>query len=179
MGALAARACRTNGAIRFEPDPDGGQRVLLEGRRCFDRDPHPAHRRGREQGERDPRACERRSLDMQRAAGAEGGVVLEGRDIGSVVFPDAEAKFFLTASVEVRAERRVRELSLRGEPVDAQLIRREVAERDHRDSVRAVAPLRQAEGALLVDSSGLPIDEVVSTIVRRVREVEAELGRSK
>jgi cytidylate kinase len=112
---------------------------------------------------------------MQRAAGREGGVVLEGRDIGSVVFPDAEAKFFLTASVDVRAGRRLKELEARGESVSMDEVRREVIERDHRDSTRAAAPLIQADDAIVVDSSGVPIDEVVAGIVARVREVETEL----
>jgi len=114
-------------------------------------------------------------LEMQRQAGRAGGVVLEGRDIGTVVFPDAEAKFFLTASVEVRAERRRKELAERGQTVDIETVRREVIERDERDSNRPVAPLKQAPDAVLVDSSGLGIDEVVDAIVERVRRIETEL----
>ena len=115
-------------------------------------------------------------LEMQRRAGRAGGVVLEGRDIGSVVFPDAEAKFFLTASVEVRSLRRKTALEARGEPADLDTIAREVRERDHRDSSRPVAPLVQAIDALLVDSSVLGIDEVVERIVDHVREVERRLA---
>lgn len=115
-------------------------------------------------------------LDMQRQAGAKGGVVLEGRDIGTVVFPQAEAKFFLTASVDVRARRRFDELRARGDTPELAEVQREVAERDLRDSTRPIAPLKQAKDALVIDSSVLSIDQVVARIVQRVREVEAELG---
>lgn len=115
-------------------------------------------------------------LELQRSSAADGGVVLEGRDIGTVVLPDAEAKFFLTASVAVRAGRRFRELVAKGENPDADAVRREVEERDARDSQRAVAPLKQAPDALLVDTSELPVDAVVRRIVDRVNEVRARLA---
>jgi cytidylate kinase len=102
--------------------------------------------------------------------------VLEGRDIGTVVLPDAEAKFFLTASVTVRAARRFKELIAKGESPDADAVRREVEERDARDSQRAVAPLKQADDAVLVDTSDLPVDTVVQHIVDRVNEVRARLA---
>jgi len=110
-------------------------------------------------------------LDLQRQVGRAGGVVVEGRDIGSVVFPDAEAKFFLTASVEVRARRRLDELLARGIATDFDSVAREVRERDERDCNRAVAPLIQPADARLVDSSGLTLDEVVTSIVAQVREL--------
>ena len=115
-------------------------------------------------------------LDMQRLAGAAGGAVLEGRDIGTVVFPNAEAKFFLTATVDVRARRRFDELLARGDSPLLAEVEREVVERDLRDSTRPIAPLKQADDAWPIDSSKLSIDQVVAHIVRRVREVEAELG---
>ena len=115
-------------------------------------------------------------LDMQRQAGAAGGVVLEGRDIGTVVFPEAQAKFFLTANVEVRARRRFDELLARGGAPKLSEVQREVAERDFRDSTRPIAPLKQAPDATVIDSSALSIDQVVARIVQRVREVEASLG---
>lgn len=111
-------------------------------------------------------------LSLQRNLGAAGGVVLEGRDIGSVVFPDAEAKFYLTASAEVRAQRRRAELAEKGEPPPIEEIIAEVNERDRRDTERPIAPLVQARDAIVVDSSHLSIDEVVRTIVERVRELE-------
>ncbi len=111
-------------------------------------------------------------LTMQRQLGASGGVVLEGRDIGSVVFPDAEAKFYLTASAEVRAARRRDELAAKGEAPALDDIIAEVNERDRRDTERPIAPLVQAEDAYVIDSSNLSIDEVVALIVERVRAIE-------
>jgi cytidylate kinase len=114
-------------------------------------------------------------LDLQRSFGARGGIVAEGRDLGTVVFPDAEAKFYLTASSEVRARRRHAELSERGESATLDEVRREVIERDERDSRRTAAPLRQAEDAILVDCSSLSVEQVVTRIVARVREIEGSL----
>lgn len=112
-------------------------------------------------------------LDMQRQAGAEGGVVLEGRDIGTVVLPDAEAKFFLTASPEVRARRRSEELAARGTPVAFEVTLEEVIRRDRADTERKVAPLRQADDAILVDSSDRPAGEIIEEMARVV-EARAE-----
>jgi len=100
-------------------------------------------------------------LNMQRAV-ANDGVVAEGRDIGTVVFPNADAKFFLTASDEVRARRRQSELEAAGDPVDFEQLLAEVRKRDKQDSERSVAPLKQADDALLIDSTGRPIDEIVA-----------------
>jgi cytidylate kinase len=108
-------------------------------------------------------------LGLQRRLGEDGGVVLEGRDIGTVVFPDAEVKLFLTASVEVRGRRRHDELLARGERPDLARIVAEIAERDAVDANRAVAPLRPAPDATVVDTSGLPMDEVVASLVAHVR----------
>lgn len=113
-------------------------------------------------------------LELQRQLGRDGGVVLEGRDIGSVVFPDAEAKFFLTASAEVRAERRQAELQASGHAVSLEQVLQEVRERDRRDSERPIAPLVRAVDAELIDSSHLSIDEAVARIVARVLEIAAE-----
>lgn len=115
-------------------------------------------------------------LEMQRSLGAEGGVVLEGRDIGSVVFPDAEAKFFLTASARVRAERRRDELAVTGQAPDLETIIEEVNERDRRDTERPVAPLRQADDARVIDSSELDIEAVVEIIVAQVRAIASGKG---
>ena len=101
-------------------------------------------------------------LGIQRRIGAAGDVVVEGRDIGTVVFPDAGAKFFLTASTDERARRRVAELAAAGRPADAATTRAEIVARDERDSTRAVAPLKQAPDAIPVDSSDMTPDEVVA-----------------
>jgi len=101
-------------------------------------------------------------LGIQRRIGAAGDVVVEGRDIGTVVFPDAGAKFFLTASTDERARRRVAELAAAGRPADAATTRAEIVARDERDSTRAAAPLRKADDAMEIDSSALGPDEVVA-----------------
>jgi len=95
-----------------------------------------------------------------------GTVVMEGRDIGSVVFPNADFKFFVTASPEIRAERRARELRQRGEAVDLEILLRELTQRDARDSKRAVAPLVQAEDAIRIDTSERSFEDQVETILR-------------
>jgi len=101
-------------------------------------------------------------LGLQRRIGAGGGVVVEGRDIGTVVFPDAEAKFFLTASTDERARRRVAELAAAGKPVDADQTKAEIVARDTRDSTRAAAPLRKADDAIEIDSSTMSAEAVVA-----------------
>lgn len=107
-------------------------------------------------------------LDMQRNEGRGGGVVLEGRDIGTVVFPDAEVKFFLTASPEIRAKRRYAELTAQGEAPSYEATFQDVALRDKADTERAVAPLRQAEDAIVIDSSDRDIAELVEEMARVV-----------
>jgi cytidylate kinase len=174
VGQLAHRLAAA-GAIRFEAQADGTQRVLLEGEDVS----HAIRTRevadGASRVSAIPEVREA-LLAMQRNAGESGGVVLEGRDIGSVVFPDAEAKFYLTASTAVRAERRRKELVERGEPADFETIEREVIERDRRDENRSIAPLKRAADAVLVDSSDLGIDQVVDRIVEHVRRVERRMS---
>jgi len=107
-------------------------------------------------------------LDVQRRIGAAGGVVAEGRDVGSVVFPDAEVKLFLTADVQERARRRTAELRGRGLTADEDQVRREIESRDARDAERAAAPLVCPEGALIVDSSTLTAEQVVAFMLDAV-----------
>lgn len=111
-------------------------------------------------------------LDLQRRIGTQGGVVAEGRDIGTVVFPAAQAKFFLTASDQVRARRRYDELVAAGVAADFATTLAEMRERDARDSGREVAPLRPADDAVLVDSSALNLEEVVARMLALVTERE-------
>ena len=106
----------------------------------------------------------------QRVMGTDGGVVMEGRDIGTVVFPDADVKIFLNASLEVRARRRHAELLARGQTVDLEEVRRSEAERDRRDETRTHSPLRPAEGAVVLDTTTTTAEEVAEVIVRIVRE---------
>ena len=104
-------------------------------------------------------------LALQRHAGEHGGVVLEGRDIGTVVFPQADVKFFLTASAEERARRRHDELVSAGRDVTFEQTLREVQERDDRDIRRTFAPLRQADDARLVDSTGRSLEDVIGQMM--------------
>lgn len=107
-------------------------------------------------------------LELQRRLGAGGGVVVEGRDTGTVVFPAAEAKFFLTASEEERARRRVAQLAESGTAVDFAATVAEIRERDRRDASRDVAPMVPAADAEVVDSSTQPMEEVVDFLAARV-----------
>jgi CMP/dCMP kinase len=107
-------------------------------------------------------------LEIQRRVAQGGGLVVEGRDTGTVVFPSAEAKFFLTATPAERARRRVAELAASGTQVDYEQTLREIAERDERDASRDVAPMKPADDAVLVDSSTQTIEEVVENLARVV-----------
>ena len=108
-------------------------------------------------------------VQAQREMGRDGGVVLEGRDIGTVVFPDADLKFFLTASPEERGRRRFAELSANGERVTLEETVADVSRRDEQDSRRDLAPLRQAEDAIAIDSSGIGIEAVLDRMENFVR----------
>lgn len=101
-------------------------------------------------------------LSLQRKMGAKGGVVLDGRDIGTVVFPDAELKFFLSASAEERGRRRFLELQEKGVQATLEETIKDVIQRDKQDMEREIAPLRQADDAILIDSTGKSIEQVVT-----------------
>ena len=115
-------------------------------------------------------AVRERLLGLQRELAEKNAVVMDGRDIGTVILPDAALKIYLTASVEERTRRRVNELLAKGVPADADQIKHDIEERDQRDMNRAVAPLRRAEDAVLVDSSDMSIEEVVDVISALYRE---------
>lgn len=110
-----------------------------------------------------------RLLDRQRALAAVGGVVMDGRDIGTVVFPGADCKFYLTASTDERARRRHAEDSARGVAGELAATRAELEARDRRDRERAIAPLRPADDAITIDTSTLTPDEVVARMLETVR----------
>ena len=112
---------------------------------------------------------------QQQAMGANGGVVMDGRDIGTVVFPNAELKIFVTASAEVRAQRRYKELTARGDKVDFQTILDNVQQRDYIDTHREVTPLRKADDALELDNSNLTIAQQKQWLMERVEEVTSGL----
>jgi cytidylate kinase len=98
-------------------------------------------------------------VEYQRKLGMHRGIVMDGRDIGTVVFPDAEMKIFLTASEEVRAMRRYKELQEKNMPADLESVRENIRHRDHIDSTREDSPLKQAEDALVLDNSEMTVDE--------------------
>ena len=154
-------------ALRFEIDP-GGERLVVDGR-----DLSTIIRRA-DAGELASRVSERpvvreRLVALQRRLGEAGGVVMEGRDIGTVVFPDAALKLYLTADPATRARRRAVELQARGEAVDEAVLARDLAARDRRDSGRASSPLRPAADAVVLDTTRLALEAVVDEMERLAR----------
>jgi cytidylate kinase len=144
------------------------ERVLLNGRDVTEEVSQPAI------GDLASRLSTRRQVrahlrKLQRAAGEQGGVVMEGRDIGTAIFPDAEFKFYLTADLEIRGQRRFVELVARGLSITKAEVLSQLRERDERDLHRELAPLRRAEDAIVIDSSGLSIDQVVSTMLAHIK----------
>ena len=109
-------------------------------------------------------------VEQQQAMGKEKGIVMDGRDIGTVVFPEAELKIFVTASAEIRAQRRYKELQAKGMPADFDDILKNVEERDYIDSHRATSPLRQADDALVLDNSHLTIEEQKKWLMEKFNE---------
>ena len=112
----------------------------------------------------------REALVAQQRLMGESGVVMAGRDIGTVVFPDADHKFFLTASLAEKVRRRAVQYERRGEAADEEAMRKEVELRDRVDSERAVAPLRPAEDAVVINTDDLSVDDVVDTIITEIEE---------
>ena len=113
-------------------------------------------------------------LDFQRKLAREGNVVMDGRDIGTVVLPGADVKIFLTAAPEARARRRLRELEQRGEPADFDAILRDIKDRDWQDEHRPIAPLRQAADAVLLDTTDLDLGQSVNRLLALVKEKMAQ-----
>ena len=111
-------------------------------------------------------------LDLQRDIAKKNNVIMDGRDIGTNILPDAELKIYLTASVDVRAKRRFDELKLHGEEPDFDTIRKGIEQRDYQDMNRDIAPLKQAEDAVLIDSSDMSISEVVDRIIELKNQVK-------
>ena len=167
VGALA-RAIVARSGLVIDRDPERGVRVRLDGDDVTDaiRTPEIGMGASTVSAHKEVRDA---LLDLQRQAGREGGVVLEGRDIGTVVFPDAEVKFFLTARPEVRARRRHDELAAKGAAVTFDETLADVRRRDEQDTRRAVAPLRKAADATLLDNSDMSIDDTVARMVAAVR----------
>ena len=108
--------------------------------------------------------------DKMREAGQDGGIIIEGRDIGTVVFPDAEVKIYLDATAEVRADRRVKQLKEQGVEADYNKILVSIKERDLRDSTRAASPLKPAEDAIKIDTSSMNRQEVIEAVLKEIKQ---------
>ena len=111
--------------------------------------------------------------EKMRDVGDDGGIVMEGRDVGTVVFPDADMKFYLDASAEERAKRRVKQLKEAGEHANYDQILKMIQERDYRDSHRAVSPLKPAEDAVIIDTSSLNLQQVVDAVWEKIQHYAA------
>lgn len=158
-----AEACKdADVTIRYE---DGQQQVYLNGKNITAklREEAVGNMASKSSAIPEVRA---KLLELQRELARKEDVIMDGRDIGTCVLPDADVKVFLTASVETRAKRRYDELVEKGVACDLEEIARDIAERDERDSTREIAPLKQAEDAVLVDSSHMTIEEVAAAIVK-------------
>jgi CMP/dCMP kinase len=156
-------------AVRFGAHPDGSERIELDGADVT------AQVRSEEAGNGASRVAawepvRSALLQRQRDFARPPGLVADGRDMGTVVFPSAALKIFLTASADERALRRHNQLKDKGSGVSLAALSREIAERDERDTRRALAPLRRADDALVVDSTALDIDQVVGRVLELARE---------
>ena len=116
------------------------------------------------------KAVREKLVETQRQIAREQNIIMDGRDIGTVILPDATVKFYLTASVEVRAKRRYDELVAKGEACDLKEIEKDIADRDYQDMNREVSPLKQAKDAVLLDSSYLDILQVVAEMKKKIME---------
>ena len=153
--------------VTFTADPAGAEVVLLAGKDVTTRLRTEATGMAASRVAAMP-AVRTALLDRQRAFERPPGLVADGRDMGSVVFPNAQLKIYLTATPEERARRRHKQLKEKGLDVSLAALSQEIRERDHRDSTRAVAPLRPAEDAVVIDSTGIPIGGVVDKILALV-----------
>ena len=166
--ALQRLCSRTDVTIKHDPSV---QRVLVNGIDVTGEIRTPEMGMMASAVSRSP-AVRARLLTLQRDLGASGGVVMDGRDIGTVVFPGAEVKFYLDASAEERGRRRWQELKEKGMDVDQAVITAEIRVRDLQDSSRDIAPLKRAADACYVDSSSMTIDEVVASMLSVCAEKE-------
>ncbi len=167
LGAMAGTL-----SFRFEPRSGGEPRLFLDGRDVANEIRTSAISSAASQVSRHPEV-RKALLGLQRQLGENGGVVLEGRDIGTVVFPDAEVKVFLTASVEERARRRVADLAARGASANLEETLAEIKRRDQMDEERAVAPLRPAADALVLDTT---VDDLPTVVDRLASIVRARMA---
>jgi len=168
--ALQQLCSRTDVTIKHDP---GVQRVLVNGVDVTGEIRTPEMGMMASAVSKSP-AVRARLLTLQRGLGASGGVVMDGRDIGTVVFPGAEVKFYLDASAEERGRRRWQELKEKGLDVDQAVITAEIRARDLQDSSRDIAPLKRASDACYVDSSSMTIDEVVASMLSMCAEKDPQ-----
>lgn len=152
--------------VEFVPGA-GGQRVVAQGTDVTEAIRSPRMSEGASVVSAYPEVREA-LVALQRRMGEGGGVVMEGRDIGTVVFPNAEVKIYLDASLDKRARRRHEELRAKGEAITFEGVREALRERDHRDSTRAHSPLRAAPDAVVIDSTTLTVAQVVDEIMRQL-----------
>ncbi len=150
--------------VSFEVRDDGGEGITLAGEEVTDQIRSEVAGQGASRVAAWP-SVRSALLERQRAFARPPGLVADGRDMGTVVFPDADLKIFLTASADERALRRYKQLKDKGSDVSLPALSREIAERDERDSTRAVAPLKPAPDAEVIDSTGLSIEQVVERVL--------------
>ncbi len=164
----AVKEIAEKSSVELVPGKDGAQRTLLNGvdvsTRIRDRDVTQMV-----SAVSAMKAVREKMTEMQREIGKKGGIVMEGRDIGTVVFPDAEFKLFIEASIDVRAMRRHKELAENGVFVNIEDLKHQIGERDRLNTEREIAPLRKADDAIVIDNSDMTLDEQVAKIISIVR----------
>ncbi len=153
--------------VIFSLENDRSAQILLEGTDVTDAIRQEAVGMGASQVAAYP-GVRAALLERQRAFAIAPGLIADGRDMGTTVFPNAQAKLFLTASAEARAERRYKQLRAKGESVDMAALVQDIRERDERDTTRAISPLKPAEDAVIIDSTSMTIDEVFTNMVAAI-----------
>ena len=164
------------GSIRITRDTDGAMRVLIKGE-DISGDLRTEEISMIASSVSAKPVVREALLPLQRQAGRQGGIVAEGRDMGTVVFPDADVKFYLDADVDERAQRRYLQLLENGQTADLDEIKRGIGARDSQDSTREVSPLKPADNSMVIDTTALSIDAVVEKMMMIVRERTREAQR--
>ena len=159
LGEISIKLCYT----------EAGQRVMLNDEDVSDKIRTPEISMGASKVSAIPEVREF-LLELQKNIAKENNIIMDGRDIGTTILPNAEVKIYLTASADTRAKRRALEYEQKGESFDLDQIRKDIIERDERDMNREISPLKQADDAVLVDSSEMGIDDVVSAILDVYKE---------
>ena len=159
LGEISIKLCYT----------EAGQRVMLNDKDVSDKIRTPEISMGASKVSAIPEVREF-LLELQKNIAKENNIIMDGRDIGTTILPNAEVKIYLTASVDTRAKRRALEYEQKGESFDLDQIRKDIIERDERDMNREISPLKQADDAVLVDSSEMGIDDVVNAILNVYKE---------